>query len=85
VDRVVGIDRGCLEFPPDAETVNLILAQPCEVVRVHEFNFPLVGFCAPGDEIEECGFPRTVGAYDGAEFADIHIKCELANGLESVE
>ena len=84
-DAVLAVDRGGLKFSADAEAIDLVFGQRGEVGIPAKFDFPRVGFGAAGDEIEERGFPRAVGADDGAELAAVEVKIEIGDGLEAVE
>ena len=84
-DAVLAVDRGGLKFSADAEAIDLVFGQSGEVGVPAEFDFPRVGLGAAGDEIEERGFARAVGADDGAELAAVEVEIEIRDGLEAVE
>jgi len=85
-DGVIGINGGGLEFPPDAEPVNLVLALADEIDSIlAELDGADVGLGAAGDEVEERGLACAIGADDGAQLSLVHEEVEVIDGLEAVK
>ena len=74
---MIGVNRGRLEFPADAEAVNLVFVHADEIEFRPERDGAGIGFGAAGDEVEERGLAGAVGADDGAQFAFIHVEVEV--------
>ena len=85
---VLGVDAGRLEFPADAQPVDLVLIQLGEVMargrRGAEFDFAAIGLGAAADEIEESRFAGAIRPDHRAQFAFEQIEREIRNGLEAI-
>src|SRR3954467_6905856 len=84
-DRVLDINRGCLEFAPDAEPIDLVFVEAGQVQIAPKFYFARIGACSAGDEIEHGAFTRAVRTDNDAELAFIHIEVQVVDGLEAFE
>ena len=84
-DRVVDVNRGRLELPTDAETVDLVFVKLSQVRVRTELDLSFVRPGASGDDVEHRAFARAIRADDDAELTFIHVEVEVVDRLEAVE
>src|SRR2546425_2316974 len=73
-----------LEFPPDPERGDLVLAELRQVRVVAEDHATARGPDASGDHVEQRGLARPVGSDDDPQLAAVHVENEPAERLEAV-
>ncbi len=77
-------DVGALERPAHAEPAEVVGRDPGDVALLED-HAPAVGLEVPGDQVEQRGLARAVGADDGADRALGHREGHAPHRLEAVE